>query len=204
MFLTSHLRAQRTHAAGPAAPGQTVPVDCPRCGAPIDVMPCPVCGARAPAGAAGLPDYAGWGRRLGATLVDNLILFVPQSAAYLVGDAVANTLVGAAFALVVQAVYIVGLLWRPRGQTLGNRVVGTRVRDATTLQPITASQSLLRWLVMALYLTPEFTTARGAGATRAIAAVLTLAIVVDNLYPLVSARRQTWHDRIANTVVLRD
>jgi uncharacterized RDD family membrane protein YckC len=204
MFLTSHLRAQRSHARAVARRGQTVPVDCPRCGAPIDALPCPVCGARAAAGAAGSPDYAGWGRRLGATLFDNLLLFVPQSAAYLVGDAIANVLVGTALALAVQGVYAVALLCQPRGQTLGNRIVGTRVRDATTLQPIGVPQALVRWLVMALYLAPEFSATRGAGATRVVGAVFVLAVLVDGLYPLVSARRQTWHDRIANTVVLRD
>lgn len=183
---------------------QNGPVDCPRCGAQVDGLPCPVCGALGPSGADGAPDYAGWWRRVGATVCDNLILFVPQSAAYLVGDAVANVAVGATLALAIQGLYVVGLISRPRGQTLGNRIVGTRVRDATTLQPVRTSQAAVRWLIMALYLAPEFTVTGDSGASRALATALVAAILVDNLYPLLSPRRQTWHDRLANTVVLRD
>lgn len=184
--------------------GQNGAVVCPRCGARIDALPCPVCGARAPSGAAGAPDYAGWWRRLAATVVDFVVLVVPQSVAYLVGDAVGTPATGGALALVVWGLYSVALVTRPRGQTLGNRVAGTRVRDATTLQPVAVGQSALRWLIMALYLTPGYSTASGSGAVRALGAVVAAAFLLDGLYPLVNARRQTWHDRLANTVVLRE
>ncbi|HEV2427718.1 MAG TPA: RDD family protein, partial [Acidimicrobiales bacterium] len=159
---------------------------CPRCGSSIDGYPCPVCGAQGPAAADGAPDYAGWWRRLGATVFDNLILFVPESAAYLVGDAIGNAVLGAAFALVILGLYTVLMLSRPRGQTLGNRMVGTRVRDATTLQPIAVPQATVRWLYMALYLAPGYSATSTSATTRALGAIVFAAFVLDGLYPLVS------------------
>ncbi|MGH9020090.1 MAG: RDD family protein [Acidimicrobiales bacterium] len=173
---------------------------CPRCGTRIDDFPCSVCGATSLDQATGGPAtaaYAGWWLRVAATFFDNLILFVPNYAAFLIGDSIANVSLGALFGLIVQGLYAVMLIGRPAGQTIGNRIVGTRVRDATTGASPDRSQAFRRWLLMGLYTAFQF------AGTSALGSVYLIALIVDCLYPLFNAKKQTWHDRFANTVVLR-
>ena len=174
------------------------PVYCPSCGTAVDALPCPVCGAAAPDHpAASTPPYAGWWQRAGATVVDNLVLLIPTYIVFLLGDAVGGWLLGAAAGLAVQGLYLVAMLSRPDGQTIGNRMVGTRVRDATTGLSITRQQAMRRWVVIGVYSALEL-----AGTTN-YAILLTIPALVDCLYPLFNERKQTWHDRIAGTLVLR-
>jgi uncharacterized RDD family membrane protein YckC len=174
---------------------------CPSCGTEINEFPCRVCGAQslnAAASHAGTLVYAGWWHRVGATFFDNLVLFIPEYAAFLLGDAVANESVGVLLLIIVQACYLILLLARPSGQTVGNRIVGTRVRDAQTGQPITRQQSVRRWVLFGFYEAAQF-----VGAGNALSYVVLLAMLVDFLYPLMNEKKQTWHDRFAGTVVVR-
>ena len=186
---------------GPRRAGaDSSPVDCPRCGAPIDAMPCPVCGARA-AGrrARACSTTPAGGAASARPCVDNLILFV-RPVGRLPAWATPSPTPSSRGARPGRpgGVHRGAALAAPAARPWATGSWARACATPRTLQPITASPSLLRWLVMALYLTPEFTTARGRAARRrAIAAVLDPAIVADDLYPLVSARRQTWHDRIA-------
>jgi uncharacterized RDD family membrane protein YckC len=166
---------------------------------------CRVCGttsfSRVEAPAA--PAYAGWWLRVGATVVDWIVLLIPSLGLYLIGDAVANSNVGTLLSTAVDAVYLIGMLSLPNGQTIGNRVVSTRVRDAATGQPITRSQAVRRWLPYLLYSIIQY--AGGAPGTSAGAwtASISLLGLVDILYPLMNDRKQTVHDRFAGTVVVR-
>jgi uncharacterized RDD family membrane protein YckC len=173
---------------------------CPTCGSPIAATPCPVCGAEAVVAAVGAPAaevaYAGWWRRVGATVVDNLLLFIPTYAAFLVGARAGGVVLGDLATLAVQGAYLVGLLARPDGQSVGNRVVGTRVRDVGG-GPLVHAQALRRWMVVALYSSLELT------GNSALLYLFALPALADCLYPLMNARRQTWHDRFADTVVVR-
>ena len=178
--------------------GKDRTMNCSQCGREIHGSFCPVCGAPAPGhlDAATGVRLSGWWRRVGATVVDNLILVVPTMVAFLLVDAVAGALAGAIVSLAIQGVYQVKLLARPQGQTLGNRMVGTQVRDALTGVAISNQQALRRWGLVAIYSSFEL------AGTSGMAIVVSLIGAVDCLYPLFNARKQTLHDLFAGTIVV--
>ena len=138
---------------------------------------------------------AGWWRRVGATFSDGLILIIPTYFATLLVQAVAGALVAVLAGLAIEGVYMVYFLSSPSGQTIGNRVAATRVRDALTGHIITRQQAVKRWGLVALYglLLP-------VGGV--IMYVAFMAWLVDILYPLFSPRKQTLHDLYAGTIVV--
>ena len=157
---------------------------------------CPVCGTpvTAPTNAVAL---SGWWRRVGATVVDNLLLFIPSSIAFLLVSDFAGRYVGALAALAVQGAYMVRFLASTKGQTIGNRVVDTAVRDALTGATITANQALRRWGFIALYSVLDVTL------PTSYTAIPTVIALIDCLFPLFDARKQTLHDKFAGTLVVR-
>jgi len=62
-----------------------------------------------------------------------------------------GNIAGAVIGLVLQGIYMVKLLSGARGQTVGNRVVATRVRDAGNGQAINLLQAFKRWGFIAVY-----------------------------------------------------
>ena len=147
---------------------------------------------------------AGMGARFGGLVVDTLILWVPliifgasdgafRSTTTTTCDTFSNTCTrGTGFnfgttwtldilALVLGVAYsalLVGL----QGQTLGHRVAGIRVVDPTTGGVIGPGRAALRWLVMSI--------------TGALCTLGYWSPFFD------SARRQGWHDKAANSVVI--
>ena len=138
-------------------------------------------------------DLAGYGARVGATLLDGLLVVV-----------VAFTLASVALAagapsdisgiVVVVVVLLLVLFYAPllmcragphNGQTWGKQALCIRVvrQDA---QPMTASPALLRELL-------------GKG----VLGMVPLYTIVDSLFPLGDARRQAIHDKVASTFVVR-
>jgi uncharacterized RDD family membrane protein YckC len=90
------------------------------------------------------------------------------------------------FVLVVQALYFACLNGQGTGQTVGNRAPGIAVRDVDTGEAIGLKRGFVRWLVrFALYL------------------ALVIPGVVNDLFPLWDARRQTIADKAARSVVIR-
>ncbi len=175
---------------------------CPSCGTQIDGLPCPVCGAASPSvvrATVATSMYAGWWLRVAATVLDNLLLIIPSLGAFLLGDDLGGAALGTFLSILVQALYLIGLLARPSGQTIGNFLVGTRVRDAATGQAITTQQAVRRWVLFAFYNAVEYA---GAGNTAATF-ILLVVVAADFLYPLMNEQKQTWHDRFAGTIVLR-
>lgn len=173
---------------------------CPHCGTPGDHSPCLVCGSAfaAPDPHSGVTTVlAGWWRRVGATIVDNFVLVVPSLLVYVGVADTAGVLTGAVAIMAIQGLYMVMLLSSPAGQTIGNRLAGTRVRDALSGATLTRSQAFRRWAPMAIYGALELT---GNPTISALAALVALA---DYLYPLISPRKQTLHDRLAGTLVVR-
>ena len=163
---------------------------------------CGVCGA--PASTLGAPDattglkLGGWWRRVGATITDDVILVIPT---VLVADlfaAMDGTVLGIIAGVAVQGIYMVLLLASPRGQTIGNRIAASRVRDAVTGQAISRQQAVRRWGFVAAYgVVGTFSV--GVTVPTLLVTVVGLA---DILYPLFNSRKQTLHDRFANTIVV--
>ena len=156
-----------------------------------------MCGA--PVGDSSSPNanqLGGWWRRVGATFTDNIILLLPTTVVLIVVSAVAGSLVGALAGLATQGAYQVLLLSSSRGQTLGNRIVATRVRDRVTGGPISTRQALWRWGFIAVY---SLIALVNSPVSTAVATVLAL---IDVLYPLANPMKQTIHDRVAGTIVV--
>jgi uncharacterized RDD family membrane protein YckC len=177
------------------------PVKCSGCGAYVNGDTCSSCNSAV--ATIGVEDQvtglrlAGWWRRVGATFSDNVIMLLPSYAVFALFAALAGVVVGVLAGIAAQGLYQVRLLATPRGQTIGNRIAVTRVRDEVTGGPITRNIALKRWGFV--------------GAYQAIATLLTgnfalyvlLAVtLIDVLYPLVNPRKQSLHDRFAGTIVV--
>ncbi len=141
----------------------------------------------------GSGDLAGYGARVGATLLDTLLVTVAASTAASV--AIASGAPASVTGYVVfGAIGLSYLLYAPvlmcrsgshNGQTLGKQALSIRVvrQDA---QPMTASPALLREFV-------------GKG----VLGLIPLFTIVDYLFPLGDPRRQAIHDKLASTFVVR-
>lgn len=172
---------------------------CVNCGSISGDEVCRVCGTPAITDAnvdLTSPILAGWWRRVVATLVDSVVLFAPTVLlVVLLGNAL-----GAIAAIAAQAVYLITLHTASDGQTMGNRLAQTRVRDALTGQPLTRRQAVLRWVLIGAYGLLGTLSSNPHGA---FALAVSLLAVADCLYPLFNVRHQTIHDRLARTIVVR-
>lgn len=169
-------------------------MNCSQCGTELHGSYCSDCGhfSTEPPAVRSDVKLAGWWLRVGATVVDDAILFVPSLLVALVVGGWSGSLLGVA----IDGLYMVKLLSSPSGQTIGNRVVRTQVRDALTGSIITTRQSLKRWLFVALY--SIFIVANIPGLTLSVS----MLGLIDCLFPLFNERKQTLHDRFARTIVV--
>lgn len=139
---------------------------------------------------------ANWGQRVGATLIDFLIMLIPEVVLRsMLGDAI-----GASIYLVLFGIYLVTQWNLFDGRTVGNRVAKTQVLDATTGTSITNKQAFNRYLYLELYAIVDL-----YGAVEGVRIVVVLAGiygVVNVLLPLFDQRRQTLHDKFARTIVI--
>ncbi len=142
---------------------------------------------------AGDGRLAGWWYRVGATVIDGIILLVFES---VVGAVLGAGLLGTTHASgslavarvvdLVGALAYQGLLLSYRGQTVGMMAVGTRIVDARSGGGIGVGRGVLRAAIEGLF-----------------AVLLFLPWVVDVLWPLWDRRNQTLHDKIVGTLILR-
>ena len=169
-------------------------MNCSQCGTELHGSYCSDCGhftSESTTSSAAV-RLAGWWLRVGATIVDDMILFVPT---LLAGLVVAGW-VGSCLGIAISGLYMVKLLASPNGQTIGNRALGTQVRDALTGNAITTRQSLKRWALIAFY---SLVVVVGVGG---LTLIMSLVVVVDILFPLFNERNQTLHDLFARTIVV--
>jgi uncharacterized RDD family membrane protein YckC len=121
------------------------------------------------------PRASFW-QRLGAYLIDNILLFIPYVILFMISPAL-----GYAGGLAIYLVYFSYFEGGPSGQTLGKRALGIRVIDYRTGGPI----------------------GFGRGAIRYIGKLLSgLVILLGYLWMIWDREKQTWHDKIATTVVV--
>jgi uncharacterized RDD family membrane protein YckC len=179
--------------------GQDGGVQCVNCESETTGSYCSVCGTATVNSQSSPPSrgvLAGWWLRVGATVIDNLILFVPTEIVIrLVGNAL-NYVVADVAAVLIEGIYMYALLTRPAGQTIGNRAMRTRVRSAADAGPISPDQVLRRYGFVALY--SVFVVLGGAAVT-----MVGLCALVDALAPLFTPTKQTLHDMFARTIVVR-
>jgi uncharacterized RDD family membrane protein YckC len=146
--------------------------------------------SQAPPGAEGQPQQfeqtiggpsgprAGFWQRFGAYFIDSLIITVPTVIVILA----ANQNVGNIVSLVLSLAYFTYFEGGPTGQTIGKRALGIRVFDFRGGGgPIGYGRALLR------------TIARYLSA---------IVLLIGYLWMLWDREKQTWHDKIAGTVVV--
>jgi uncharacterized RDD family membrane protein YckC len=141
-----------------------------------------------------VPVLATWGRRFAAYLLDGLILAIPFAVGLtvaVVGDvqgADALTAIGGfliALWFLAQPVYYTVLTGRS-GQTLGKRALGLRVIDERAGGTIGYGRAFVRWLIVFV-----------------MAFACWFLTILDGLWPLWDEKRQTWHDKVASSVVVK-
>jgi uncharacterized RDD family membrane protein YckC len=124
-------------------------------------------------------NYANWGQRVGAFLIDVL----PNIVLGIIGYVIGNTAISLLFDLVIIAwwVYNRGYLAGTTGQSWGKKVMNLRLIGEATGQPIGFGMALLRDICHI---------------------VDTIICYVGYLFPLWDAKRQTLADKIIKTVVI--
>lgn len=149
---------------------------------------CPSCGRPAPAGAefcAGCGktlgvEYASFWRRFGGYLIDAVIVGVGTSIISLIISATISSALGPVIGFVFAIAYYV--LLNANGGTLGKQALGMRLEHAETGEDIGIGRALARYVV-------------------AIASGLALGL--GYLWSIWDDKKQTWHDKAANSVVVR-
>lgn len=132
---------------------------------------------QAPAAGPPAEALAGFWIRFAGALVDGLILGA-------IGGVIGGIL-GAETGLlgfVLAGAYFTYLHGTPAGQTVGNLVCGIRVVEADAGRNLEFSKAFLRWLM---------------------SYVSAFAILIGYLWMLGDRRNQTWHDKVANSLVVR-
>ena len=143
----------------------------------------------------GMVNLAGFWIRFLASLIDDLILGVPITllglmiddgdffVSYGVGYSPGSTWLINIVSTVVGVIYYGMLEGGPTGQTLGKRICSLRVIDAETYQPGIGI---------------------GRGVGRYFAHILSgLPLGLGYLWMLWDPRKQTWHDKLARTLVVK-
>jgi uncharacterized RDD family membrane protein YckC len=148
------------------------------------------------------PNYASWWQRVGAYLLDGLVLLVPAVILILVvarpefddsGSSLkvvytGNQLLAQAITSLIALAYFGIMHSHPSGQTLGKRVVGIRVAEKESGRSLSFGKACLRYLFEAL-----------AG----LWIVLALLGLLDILWPLWDSNKQALHDKVVGSVVIR-
>ena len=126
---------------------------------------------------------AGFWARLGAAILDGLIIGVPMTILVIVATAISDGLglLANFLYLVVGIAYYIYFEGGPTGQTLGKKTIGIRIIDIHQGGPIGYGRAAIRYLV------------RIPSA---------LAFFLGYLWMLWDAEKQTWHDKAANCVVV--
>jgi uncharacterized RDD family membrane protein YckC len=120
---------------------------------------------------------ASFGLRLVAVLIDSVILFI---VGFILGLILGDVL-GSAVNLIIGLAYYAYLEGSPSGQTVGKRAMSIRVIDFAGGGPIGPGRALLRYVGRILSAIPC-----GLGY----------------FWMLWDSEKQTWHDKIATTVVV--
>jgi uncharacterized RDD family membrane protein YckC len=149
--------------------------------------------------AAGSPgfrsDYASWGRRVGAYLLDALVIAVPFIVIIVIALLAGNPeeddgtwgIIGIAYLLTIVApfIYFTVMHGRESGQTLGKSWVGIRVADDSTGRSIGYGRAFGRYAITFVFW------------------LIVIPAILDYLWPLWDRKKQALHDKVVGSVVVR-
>lgn len=145
-------------------------------------------------GAAPAIEYASVGIRFVAILLDGLIVGIPllilEAILRIVGSPVAAILSAIAFFL-----YEGLMLAYQNGQTIGKKVMSIRV-VSTDGQPLTINKTFTRAGV-------KVVLSVLSSIKPPVTSILGILSLLDYLWPLWDANKQTWHDKAAGTYVVK-
>jgi uncharacterized RDD family membrane protein YckC len=141
-------------------------------------------------------DYASWGSRVGAYLLDVLVIAVPLIGIVVVALAAGNpddendsswAVVGIAYlgTIVVPFVYFTLMHGRESGQTLGKKWVGIRVVDGSSGTSIGYGRAFGRYAITFVF------------------SIFIIPLLLDYLWPLWDQKNQALHDKVVGSVVVR-
>ena len=120
---------------------------------------------------------ASFGQRLGAYLIDVIVIVVVEGIVWAIAGQVLASIVG----LIAGLAYFTYFEGSATGQTLGKRALGIRVYDFSRGGPIGYGRGLIR--TIGKYIS-------------------SLVCLLGFLWMLWDDEKQTWHDKIATTVVV--
>ncbi len=120
---------------------------------------------------------AGFWKRFGASFIDGIILYIPL----IVFIAAKQIAVGYAVYLILSIAYYTMLEGGPTGQTLGKKALGIRVYDARQGGPIGYGRGFIRWIGRI---------------------VSSIPFLLGYFWMLWDKEKQTWHDKMAGSVVV--
>ena len=134
------------------------------------------------------PAYSGFWARVGAALIDTIILAIPTQplllmaygTEYWTSDKFIHGPVDFLLSWILPAVYLVGM-WHVYQATLGKKALKQIIVDSETLKPATLGQLIGRYLGY-------------------IPSVLCFGLGI--LWVAFDKKKQGWHDKLAGTVVI--
>ncbi|WBQ04620.1 RDD family protein [Kribbella sp. CA-293567] len=151
-------------------------------------------------GASAGSELAGWGSRVGASLLDGLVSGVPVLIGYgiFIGSVASQSSQDpyeqgvppyAVIALVIGALASLGLwIWNRvirqgnTGQSVGKSVLNLKLVDSSSFQPIGPGKAFLRDFLRGIF---------------------DQACLLNSLWPLWDDKKQTWHDKVLSTYVVK-
>ena len=129
-----------------------------------------------PAGTGPSGPRASFGRRLVAALIDGILIGIVGGIFYAI-----STTLGYVVQILLTVAYLTYLEGSPSGQTVGKKAMGIRVIDFRTGSSIGYGRAFIRWI------------------GRYVSAI---ACLLGYFWMLWDKEKQTWHDKVATTVVV--
>jgi uncharacterized RDD family membrane protein YckC len=120
---------------------------------------------------------ASFGRRLVASLLDGILVTI----VYWIGFAIGGRALASIVGIIVSLAYFSYFEGSPSGQTIGKKALGIRVIDFATGGALGFGRGFIRWISRILSTIPCF---------------------LGYLWMLWDKEKQTWHDKIATSVVV--
>lgn len=131
--------------------------------------------------------YASWGRRVGAYLLDSLVLFVPLVlliGIFVAADIWAAVVIAYLATIVLPFVYFTVMHGGESGQTYGKRWLGIRVVSDETGNSIGRGRAFGRYAITVVF------------------SFLFIPLLLDYLWPLWDTKNQALHDKVVGSVVV--
>jgi uncharacterized RDD family membrane protein YckC len=134
--------------------------------------------------------YASWGRRAAALIIDNILLIIPAGGffalVYVPNETVSviAAVLAIFFWIVFPFIYYTYFHGKT-GQTPGKRWLGIRVEHADRGGPIGYGPAFGRYGMVFVF------------------SIFTLPLVLDYLFPLWDSKKQSLHDKVVSSIVVR-